>query len=67
MSVMIIHFKMKSKKPGKGYLSEPGRSTLKVPVLNYNYKYKYFPPQKYLKTLAKIMGISVHLHLFYNF
>ena len=29
-----------------GFISEPGRSTLNV----LNYKYKYFPPRKYLST-----------------
>ena len=32
--------------------SEPGKSTLNV----LNYKYKYFPPQKYLSTSTFLFG-----------
>ena len=32
--------------------SEPGRSTLNV----LNYKYKYFPPRKYLSTSTFLFG-----------
>ena len=33
-------------------LSEPGKSTLNV----LNYKYKFFPPQKYLSTSTFLFG-----------
>ena len=36
----------------RGWGAEPGRSTLNV----LNYKYKYFPPQKYLNTSTFLFG-----------
>ena len=37
---------------GSVHIAEPGRSTLNV----LNYKFKYFPPQKYLSTSTFLFG-----------